>query len=203
MPAIRREGLYFNNTPWESFPSPKVQEILSPLHALGLQFGGDTGGGILLAFPVMAYEIVNDLAINRDEQDFVHLHRHVPLLSTRLLAVCREYLSEPPRSWDIRRALLQWSNRVVWVQPARWPWLSARLADFKILQEIIHRHCPQLRAINADLLRKRHYYDLRRELKEIWGKWLPNIEAALLVNRYYRVKWLEMIAPVLKAAEIV
>jgi hypothetical protein len=50
MPAVRKEGLYFHCSPWESFVSPQVQADLSPLHALAAEFHKDEGGSILLAF---------------------------------------------------------------------------------------------------------------------------------------------------------
>src|ERR1019366_3393418 len=121
MPAKRQEGLFFHGSPWESFTAPEVQSVLSPLQSLPFQIDTEPGKHILMAFPIVAYEIINDTAMQRDTRHFILLYQRVPVLCSQLLVAATAYLKQPRAQWDIRRALLEYSNEFVWIKRAKNP----------------------------------------------------------------------------------
>jgi hypothetical protein len=142
---------------------------------------------------------VNDVATQRDEKHYKLLYSRTPLLASRLLKSSTEWIWEPMQTWNMRRALIHWSSRRVWVKENRLTNPTPKLPDFKELADTIGQNHPHL-IKSAELIRRKYYYDLNRELADLWKKWQPNIEAASLVRD--RARWLTAVAPVLRAAEI-
>ncbi len=185
MPAIRKSIPVEYGRDWGAFFEADVQAVLETRRDstdwhCSLS---DTERSFLMAWPILAYESISELAqtTRPHKSDFLTAYKLEPRFASELLRVVTAYYTVSPDSWTLGRAIVELDGRVpkegcpCYFPPSggRAP---TRLFDWKEIAARIERECVHLGSLTGDRIR-REAHVIRRKRERILAMWRDNFTA--------------------------